>query len=238
MTWKAYIRSLYSKLTLGRIDSIYWSTIYNNTIIGSKWLIDKAISPGRWAVGYEFLYVLYRVLDEVQPDSILEMGLGQSTKLTGQFSMYYNAKHVVIEHDPTWCDFFLKRNGRLVEKSTIKVLPLESHGNGKDKYFGYEGYIELLKDEQFSLISVDGPWGGEGSMSRRDILPLLPNILKNDFVIMFDDCGRAGEARTVAEVEKVLKSKDVEYAEGIYFGGGTKITVVITSRQLKFLTTL
>lgn len=38
-----------------------WAEIFNNAITGSEWLTDTAFSPGRWAVGYPYLYVMYRV---------------------------------------------------------------------------------------------------------------------------------------------------------------------------------
>ena len=41
-----------------KIQSMYWGQIYNSTIIDSDWLLDKSISPGRWAAGYEYMYVL------------------------------------------------------------------------------------------------------------------------------------------------------------------------------------
>ena len=38
--------------------------------------------PGRWAaVGFPYLYVMYRVLNEVRPEMLLEIGTGQTTKM-------------------------------------------------------------------------------------------------------------------------------------------------------------
>lgn len=58
-----------------------WANIFNNTISNSPWLKDKSFSPGRWGVGYAYLYVMYRVLNEIRPRRILELGLGQSTRM-------------------------------------------------------------------------------------------------------------------------------------------------------------
>ena len=58
-----------------------WAAIFNNTIHDSTWLKDRSFSPGRWAVGYQFLYVMYRILNEIKPERILELGLGQSTRM-------------------------------------------------------------------------------------------------------------------------------------------------------------
>ena len=49
-----------------------WAHIFHDTIVESTWLKDKTFSPGRWAVGYPYLYVMYRILNEVHPKRILE----------------------------------------------------------------------------------------------------------------------------------------------------------------------
>lgn len=63
---------------------ILCAEIFNNTVSGSEWLKDKSFSPGRWALGYQYLYAVYRILSTVKPKKILELALGQSTKLLSQ----------------------------------------------------------------------------------------------------------------------------------------------------------
>ncbi|MDR0649034.1 MAG: hypothetical protein LBF92_06835, partial [Synergistaceae bacterium] len=95
----------------GLLEEILWAQIFHDTIAGSKWLIDKSFSPGRWAVGYEFLYVLYRVLNSVRPKKILELGLGQTTNMLSQYvSAHEDVRHLIVEHDTEWIDFFRKEH--------------------------------------------------------------------------------------------------------------------------------
>ena len=50
---------------------------------GLEWL-DETISitgDGAWAVGYDYLSVLCKILQIMKPQNILEMGLGQSSKV-------------------------------------------------------------------------------------------------------------------------------------------------------------
>lgn len=219
--------------------SIYWGQIYNSTITNSKWLYDKAISPGRWAVGYEYLYVLYRALTDSRPESILELGLGQSTKLTAQYARYMGIPHLVIEHDPQWTEYFLSGWPNLSGNTIVQLLPLEQRGSKEDIYFAYHNFGQVTqKDGGWSLISIDGPFGGKGEISRRDVLGQLPHILAKDFVIIMDDCGRLGEANTVKEMLMVLQQADISCEFGVYDGGGTKKTCVITSDKWKWLTSL
>lgn len=53
------------------------------------------------------MYTLYRILDEVQPKNILEMGLGQTSKMTTQYAKYYKDSHLlIVEGDQLWIDNF------------------------------------------------------------------------------------------------------------------------------------
>ena len=100
-----------------------WAQIFNNTISESLWLKDKTFSPGRWAVGYPYLYVMYRVLNETRPKRILELGLGQSTRMIAQYAAaFQDVEHIVVEHDPEWVEFFC--NDFPLPKNT-KVVMLE-----------------------------------------------------------------------------------------------------------------
>ena len=96
------------KITLlGRIEEENtWSNVFHDVIKDSVWLMNKAFAPGRWAAGYQMLYVMYRILDSVKPKKILELGLGQTTRMISQYSGYYHAEHQVVEHDPKWIEFF------------------------------------------------------------------------------------------------------------------------------------
>lgn len=69
-------------------------------------------------------------------------------------------------------------------------------------------------------------------------MPLMPQMLAKDFVLIFDDCGRQGEQKTVADVEEILHANNIAYTKGIYDDGGMKYVVVIASESWKFLCTL
>ena len=77
-----------SKITYRVNNEILWAEIFNSTIQDSLWFKDKSLSPGRWAAGYPFLYALYRTLNEKHPLNILELGMGQTTKLISQYVDY------------------------------------------------------------------------------------------------------------------------------------------------------
>ncbi len=221
-----------------KIQSMYWGQIYNSTIIDSDWLLDKSISPGRWAAGYEYMYVLYRALNDVKPSSILELGLGQTSKLTGQYAKHAGIPHYIIEHDEDWIKYFTGSWDKFSANTVINILPLKTCMAYGDEYFKYDGFERLIGKNRFELISIDGPFGGDGKASRRDILDVLPDVLADDFIIMFDDCGRNGEIQTVNDVATILGKNRCSYEYGCYDGGGYKKTCVFTSKSWKWLITL
>ena len=66
-------------------QELLWRDIFVDTVNGYSWYKNKSISLGRWAIGYNYAYVLARVLDEFKPNNILECGLGQSSKIIADY---------------------------------------------------------------------------------------------------------------------------------------------------------
>lgn len=215
-----------------------WAEIFNNTISGCNWGANVAYSPGRWAVGYQYLYVMYRVLDEIKPKRILELGLGQSTRMLGQYALAnQDVQHYVVEHDATWIDFFSKNyqlgsNTKIV-KLDREFIPFKE----ADKVRVFKGFREQFAEQKFDFISIDAPLGGDmKDYARIDVLLMLPEILSDDFVIMIDDTERSGEQHTIAEMEKCLKANGIKYKKGYY--SGNKDCCLICAEHLGFLTSM
>lgn len=216
-----------------------WASVFNSTIAGSAWLRDAAFSPGRWAVGYPFLYVLYRVLNDGKPRSILETGLGQSTRMIAQYAAAHaGTEHTVVEHDATWIRFF-GESFALPPSTQVAHLPLtKTWRYGEDaEIVAYEGFGERFRGRKFDLISLDGPFGFMAkTYARADILPLIPECLAESFVILIDDFEREGERATVAELTRILRERGVAFREATY--SGIKQMRIIVSPDKKFLCSL
>ena len=212
-----------------------WAETFNNTISDSSWLKDKSFSPGRWAVGYQYLYAVYRILNAVKPKKILELGLGQSTKLLSQYAKANKeVKHTVVEHDQEWIDFY-KRENELAENTEILKLEREYRKyKNDDKVLAFKEFKENLQGQKFDFISIDAPLGANAKIyARVDVLEILPECLEEDFVIVIDDYNRKGEKNTVNEIERILKEHNISYCKGIYYG--EKECMVISSKKLKFV---
>ena len=215
-----------------------WAETFNNTISNSTWLKNTAFSPGRWAVGYPHLYVMYRVLNESRPGRILELGLGQSTRMIAQYAAANeDVEHIVVEHDPAWIAFF-KNDFQLSARSKIVQLDREMVPYKEAEAVRvFKDFQKTFQNQKFDFISIDAPLGGDMKQySRIDVLSILPDCLSDDFVVMIDDCDRPGEARTAIEIENCLKDAQVGYRRGKY--SGKRDFVLFAAEHKGFLTTM
>lgn len=215
-----------------------WAEIFNNTISSSTWLTNKSFSPGRWAVGYQALYVIYRVLNEARPRRILELGLGQSTRMISQYAAACEAvEHIIVEHDQEWIDFF-KNDFQLSPQSRIMQMEREMVPYKEAEAVRvFRGFQEAFTGQKFDFIFIDAPLGSDMKQyARIDVLQILPRCLSNDFILMIDDAERSGEAHTAAEIESRLSECNVKYKKGRY--RGKKDCVLICSEKMGFLASL
>ena len=204
---------------------------------GIRWMDPQlALTPGGWAVGYDYLYVLCRALEIVKPDHILEAGLGQSSKIILNYYKAHSCRYDIIEQSQEWHDFFKKEND-IPQGVNVHIRPLCTAYN---KFYDAEinSYSEvetIVGNNKFSLISIDGPWGCEG-LSRGDLLPYLPECLADNFVIMLDDYNRAGEKEMIRLLEARMRDAQVSFLKKVY--GSKKQFCLITSPNNSFLCSL
>lgn len=219
---------------------LIWATIFNSTIAGNTWMQGVSFSPGRWAVGYPFLYVLFRVLNDFRPQSILELGLGQTTTMISQYAKELNPKtHIVVEHDQSWIDFYTNEypvpDCTEILRLDLAMSEIEGCSHKVRTYNDFEEKVGA--ERSFDLIVVDGPFGYDMSeLSRIDILSIVPESLRTSFVILVDDCERAGEQGMIARLKEKLAAGEIDYVEGRY--EGEKKMTLICSPDLSFLTSL
>ena len=215
-----------------------WAQIFNNTISESLWLKDKTFSPGRWAVGYPYLYVMYRVLNETRPKRILELGLGQSTRMIAQYAAaFQDVEHIVVENDKSWIRFF-SENLPLSPRTQVLELDLEMRSyNGIQNIRVYKDFAQTLTNQKFDTILIDGPVGGDmHSFARIDILDIVPDCLNNSFIIMIDDCNRIPENSMSLELEKRIAKADIRYKRSRI--SGEKEFILLVSADMGFITSM
>lgn len=215
-----------------------WAETFNNTVSGSVWLKDTAFSPGRWAVGYPYLYVMYRVLNETHPKCILEFGLGQTTQMIGRYAAVFpDVVHIVIEQDREWTEFFKQSNPNLNNTSIIHVPVVETELYEDNQVLVYQDLLNVLGDRRFDFISADGPAHSRSQKYRRtDILEMVPQNLASSFCILMDDMNESACRNAYEKLLEKLHECNLEFVCGSYYG--KKTFNVAATPDKKFLTTL
>lgn len=214
------------------LEEIRYSQIFHDSVADSQWLIHKSFSPNLGAANYSFLYILFIILDEINPNAILEMGLGQTTKLTSQYVKYTNTILDVIEHNPTWIEVYSKK----LEKSPnfnihqLNLIPFEFNNTHNDKY---ENIESVATNKTYDLIIIDGPFGFDRLYPRTNILDLIPNNLSSEFVIVLDDAEREGERNTANLIFEKLDSNGIKYYTS--YKTALKTQLIITSEKFSFV---
>ena len=214
-----------------------WAHVFHDSIRGKPWLESLPLNVGRWAGNYSFFYLLCRLLNDYQPKSIIEFGLGESSKVIAAFieNQLQDCRHTIIEENPDWRDSFLSRFP-LSDRSEIKIMTAEQKQlAGGSIYNGYSG-IDTAVTQTFDLYLVDGPTGSE-NCSRYDIVTIAERLTQGDeFVILIDDYDRAGEQETAEALLEQFKQQGIDVHTGIYMGNASQI--VIATNRYRFATTM
>lgn len=229
------------------LNEILWSQVFNSSRPEFPWLKDDlALWPGRWGVGYQYMYTVSRFLTELKPVCILETGLGQSTRLIGSYVKWMSEQgiycdHTIVEHDSDWVDIFkngfvLDNNSKIIQRDIVRVK-VENEGNVVPTYV-YDGMDAVMQGKRFDFISIDAPYGTDEryGYSRIDIVNYLPDCLAKSFCIVLDDYNRWGEKNTVEYIKAILRQNNIRYCETVY--RGAQDMYMLVSPDWKYLCTL
>lgn len=222
-------------------NELKYAFIFNDTIKNSSWLDKTDFSLVNSAANYSFMYSLYRILNDAKPENILELGLGQTTKLTSQYANQFdNVKLTVLETDDDWIGIF-SENLNITDNINIIQLDDEPFEYNNTTNIRFKDIEKVVGDEKYDLIIIDGPRGfisgpdGDRLLdySRTNIWQLIPSNLANDFIIIIDDYERKGEKNTMNHAEKMLEENNIELFT--YTCRGLKAQHAIFTEKYKFI---
>ncbi|MFZ4784042.1 MAG: hypothetical protein ACOYLH_01110 [Flavobacteriales bacterium] len=219
-----------------QLAELQWADVYHDSIRGRAWLENLPLNVGRWAGGYAFFYVLNRLMGDYKPSSVIEFGLGESSKFISRYieNELTATKHTIVEHDPEWVNAFKSRFS-LSNQSSIEVFELQEKTYNNERYLGYKN-IESITSVKHELYIVDGPFGTD-HYSRFDIRYFLDVLVPGDeFLIIVDDSQRQGEQDTYKELRKYLTDRGFQIHYYTYRGG--KNLSVIGTGKYKFAMSL
>ena len=135
-------------------NELKYAFVFNDTIKESEWLIKKDFSLVNSAANYSFMYSLYRILNDAEPKNILELGMGQTTKLTSQFANYFNdCKLTVLEGDEIWIENFAEQ---LVISENIHICHMDLENVTIDGTLNtrFKGVLDIVADDKFDLVII------------------------------------------------------------------------------------
>ena len=222
-------------------NELKYAFVFNDTIKNSKWLKEKDFSLVNSAANYSFMYSLYRILNDAQPKNILELGLGQTTKLTSQYAKYFDdAKLTVLESDEDWIENFSK-NLEISDNIRIVNLDVETFEYNNTINLRFKDIDKIVESEKYDLIIIDAPRGfmekdGKNELldySRANIWQLIPSNLADDFIIIMDDYERKGEQNTMDHAKELLKENNKEIFS--YTAKGLKTQHAIFTEKYRFI---
>ncbi len=221
------------ELCYNELKELNYAHLLHDGMRESFWLKNQTFDLHNWAANYSFIYLLFRILDRIEPQNILEFGLGQTTKLTTQYIVHKNPKaHLsVCEHSLDWIKIY---RPELPKHKHIRInhLDLEYFGYRRQRNDKYAGLLELVGDQKYDLIIVDGPVGGGKNLPRSNVVDLIGHgNLAEDFVIIFDDAERVGEKNTIKKAQAALRKKSVAFQTFERFGIKRQAYIVSKSRS-------
>lgn len=220
------------------LEENVWHHVLHESFRSNHWKTGLSLSIGRWAGGASFFYILHRVLEDIQPEKVVELGLGESSKLISSYASHeeWLKSHFIIEHSESWIAAFQKRF-QLSEKSDIILHSLV----GKTQNFGpkdglrYRG-VDKHVWQDATLVVIDGPFGSD-SYSRMNVMDFVNQLLpESTFVLILDDSHRRGEKETLSEIRNLLFANKITFHEKEY--GGLKSCTLICSHHYPWLASL
>lgn len=172
--------------------------------------------PIAGAADHKLLYILIRALGEYQVERVVEFGVGQSTHVLNAYARSTGKSVVSIEQDERWAGDVVK------DPATCHVVvhcPLVRYENDVwGQYWWYdESILRRHFDVGFDLVLIDGPIG-TNRYSRVGIVDHIDRLLKNDWLLIWDDVHRLGDLQSFIQLIKKLQGKQISFDYALLTG--------------------
>ncbi len=213
--------------------NLMWLEQYRLIASDADWLKKKALlGNSNSEIGYAYLYVLLRLLEEHHPKNILEFNFGQATKIVAQYAAGNSAKHMVLEHDRNRVEHFVRCwninwTGTIIQCSQL----MKAQGKGVSGWW-YGNFSQVTQGQAYNLILLKCPFGGGNCpKSHMEILTGLPDILADDFAILMDHVEDANVMKVFQEIRKNLKSKGIAYICRMFSSPGRRVGLLVSEKM-------
>lgn len=153
---------------------------------------------GGWAIDAQGLGQLISLVEQRQPQRILEFGSGASTVWLGYLTRAYGGKVVAVDH----LQEYFEKTRRAIElhgienQVELRLAPLEDTYCDDGNYQWYSS--EAIQDlSDIDMVIVDGPPAGTGPKARYPAVPKVFDALGPRATIILDDAHRPDEKEIV-----------------------------------------
>ena len=188
--------------------------------------------------------VLVKVLSLCKPNTVLELGSGQTTKVLAHYARSRPEVQILtIEEDSEWhsrlaATLDAPLNHQYCCSSLEPKEVALPNDRGVVSTAWYSRGESLLAGRQFQLILVDGPTNNRRGdefvrYSRSGVIPYLPALLGASFVILIDDTDNYGYFLTARSMRESIVAHGREvYAFEVH---GVKSQTMLCSPDWRFL---
>ena len=225
-----YFQRINPKLNAAYLEQIYQGN-YFELARTTDWMKSTPISsPSGGTASFSLLYVLLAILRDGKFDSIMEIGVGQSTKILLQYQSLHGNNLYLLDDD----EFWLSITARGVREGVIANYRKLVEHQVCDKKIQW--YDSPEPDRKFQLILIDGPKAYKRAIryNRLGVLSWIPGVLDDDFIIIVDDSNRVGEALLVREMLIKLDQYNIPVKTRNILGANSQ-TIIASEKYQKFL---
>ena len=166
-----------------------------------------------WAATPELSAFLLKTIQKYRPATIVEIGSGITTLISGYSLEKFNidGKIISFDHDPLFASKTvdeIKLHG-LSDKVEIRVASLEKVTIENEEWLWYS--TDKIKfDQSIDLVVVDGPPVKTQKNARYPAMPLLYKYLSENAVVIMHDTNRSEESAIIKVWEEKFEDFSVE----------------------------
>lgn len=214
--------TLVASRVLARVNDLDAAIQLQSSLDRWGWASHDVITDGA-AASASFQWLLAKVLRTWRPQSILELGTGQTTHLLAAYQRANGARIRSLEEDRDWV---ARVSVPFVEHAPRVAVPIDGRGT--------TDWYDAEVTGTYDLVLVDGPVNSSNDKyPRAGIVPHLPTILAPSFIVIFDDTEREGEQRTVEFCAQTLNAASIRFVSFEVYG--VKHQSVFCSPDLSWL---
>ena len=190
---------------LGQLKTSVRPPIQTHDVLGP---IAAASQNNAWAITPAAMLYLWQLIETKQPQSIIEFGSGQSTRLFAAYAQRMATRGrkvslLSVEHDERWLEqtrAAIERAGHLdyVQFHLAPLVNQQLLGRTMEAYSLDPATLARAAGKNgFGVCFIDGP---SGTVGRAGCLPLVADYLAENACVLLDDALREGEQAVVARM--------------------------------------